>query len=83
MWNMGDGTVGGYLKRAHHLSSDLLFYSTLLYSILFYSILFYSILFYSIPFHSIPFHPIPFHSIDQDCTITAEAITMRKDNINH
>ena len=68
MRNMEDGPVGEYLKRAHHLSSDLLFYS---------------ILFYSIPFHSIPFHSIPFHSIDQDCTITAEAITMRKDNINH
>ena len=58
MRNMGDGPVGEYLKRAHHLSSDLLFSS---------------LLFYSIPFHS--------KSIDQDSTITAEAITMQKDNM--
>ena len=57
---MGDEPVGEYLKRAHHLSSDLLFSS----------ILFYSILFHSISFHSIPFHS---NSIDQDSRITAEA----------
>ena len=59
----GDEPVGEYLKRAHHLSSDLLFSS---------------ILFYSIPFYSIPFHS---NFIDQDSAITAEAITMQKDNM--